>query len=173
MTDCGRIAGGSTALEAVDLSAQSLTPAADPIVTVRCWDCGQGASVRQSGVNAVLGRWHKDHDRRDTPPFPVSTGRAAVAPETAGFFEASGTNEVRRAAWATRRAKYGPTGHAPTAYPPRVGSLREHLEKALECLTDEFNAGRAGPSGLRAQAIAHLRYGLLLIDAAHAASRAG
>jgi hypothetical protein len=41
--------------------------------------------------------------------------------------------------------------------------LRVELSKALECLTDEFNAGRAGPSGLRAQAIAHVRQALLLV----------
>jgi hypothetical protein len=47
---------------------------------------------------------------------------------------------------------------------PVVATMREHLEKALECLMDEFNAqfGKSGPSGLRAQAIAHVRYALLL-----------
>jgi len=42
-------------------------------------------------------------------------------------------------------------------------TVAEHLEKALECLMDEFHAWRAGPSGLRAQAIAHVRYALLLL----------
>jgi hypothetical protein len=47
---------------------------------------------------------------------------------------------------------------------PIIGTMREHLEKALECLMDEFNAqyGKSGPDGLRAQAIAHVRYALLL-----------
>ncbi len=89
MTDCGRIAGGSTALGAVDLSAQSLTPAVDPVVTVACLDCETTAQVRASGVNAVLGRWHKDHDTKDTPPFPSSDGRTTVVTETAGFFDAA------------------------------------------------------------------------------------
>jgi hypothetical protein len=38
-----------------------------------------------------------------------------------------------------------------------------HLHKALESLMDEFNVGRAGPSGLRANAIAHIRIALLLL----------
>lgn len=43
----------------------------------------------------------------------------------------------------------------------RASPVRLHVEKALECLTDEFNAGRAGGSGLRAEAIAHLRLALM------------
>lgn len=38
------------------------------------------------------------------------------------------------------------------------------LDKALESLTDEFNAGIAGPSGLRAQAIAHVRQARVLLQ---------
>ena len=43
----------------------------------------------------------------------------------------------------------------------RASSVRLHLEKALECLTDEFNVGRAGASGLRAEAITHVRLALM------------
>jgi hypothetical protein len=42
-------------------------------------------------------------------------------------------------------------------------ALRQHLGKALEALTDEFNQGTSGPSGLRAQAIAHVRYALAML----------
>ncbi len=79
-------------------------------------------------------------------------------------------NDVRAKAWETRRKKYGAHGHAMAAYgradrPISIGSLRDHLEHALTCLMDEFNAApnRSGPSGLRAQAITHVRYALLLL----------
>jgi hypothetical protein len=45
----------------------------------------------------------------------------------------------------------------------RVGRVLLELDKALECLLDEFNAGRAGPSGLRAQGIAHVRQARILL----------
>jgi len=47
----------------------------------------------------------------------------------------------------------------------RIGRAILALDKALEALTDEFNVGRAGPSGLRAQAIAQVRQARLLLEA--------
>jgi len=37
----------------------------------------------------------------------------------------------------------------------------EELDMALRCLMDEFNTGISGPSGLRAEAIAHIRKAIL------------
>jgi len=45
----------------------------------------------------------------------------------------------------------------------RVSRALLELDKALEVLTDEFNAGRSGPSGLRAQGIAHVRQARVLL----------
>ena len=45
----------------------------------------------------------------------------------------------------------------------RLARVLLELDKALEVLTDEFNAGRSGPSGLRAQGIAHVRQARILL----------
>jgi hypothetical protein len=44
----------------------------------------------------------------------------------------------------------------------RLARVLVELDAALSVLTDEFNAGRAGPSGLRAQGIAHVRQARIL-----------
>jgi hypothetical protein len=48
----------------------------------------------------------------------------------------------------------------------RASRVLVELDSALQALTDEFNAGRAGPSGLRAIAIAHVRQARILLQPA-------
>jgi hypothetical protein len=47
--------------------------------------------------------------------------------------------------------------------PDRITRVLLELDAALAALMDEFNAGRSGPSGLRAQGIAHLRQARVLL----------
>lgn len=52
--------------------------------------------------------------------------------------------------------------------------VRDELEDALACLTEEFETGRGGASsGLRAEAIAHVRKALLLLQGSPPAAIAG
>jgi hypothetical protein len=46
----------------------------------------------------------------------------------------------------------------------RTSRVLLELDQALALLTDEYNAGVAGPSGLRAQAIAHVRQARVLLQ---------
>jgi hypothetical protein len=45
----------------------------------------------------------------------------------------------------------------------RLARVLVELDAALAVLSDEFNAGLSGPSGLRAQAIAHVRQARILL----------
>jgi hypothetical protein len=46
----------------------------------------------------------------------------------------------------------------------RASRVLLELDQALDVLTDEYNAGLAGPSGLRAMAIAHVRQARVLLQ---------